>query len=113
MADNDEVGYKKPPKHSRFRKGASGNPSGRPQGTLNIASVVRRTLLEEVVINENGKRSTITKLEALVKQLINQAAGGNLRALSQATALTCAVEDMLAHRSKSENHRSSSDTDQK
>jgi hypothetical protein len=112
MAANDDIGYKKPPKHSRFKKGISGNPAGRPKGTLNIATVVQRTLLEEVVINEHGKRSTITKLEALVKQLINQAASGNLHALRHATQLTCAVEEMLAARSKSELSKRSSDTDQ-
>jgi hypothetical protein len=31
-ADDHEVGYRKPPAHSRFRKGQSGNPGGRPRG---------------------------------------------------------------------------------
>lgn len=78
-----EVGYGKPPKATRFSKGESGNPKGRPKGKLNIATVLARTLEEPVVINENGQRKTITKLEAVVKQLVNKAASGDLAATKQ------------------------------
>ena len=82
-----EIGFGKPPKHSRFRKGLSGNPKGRPKGRRNLATVLERTLLEKVVINENGVRRTVTKLEAAVKQLVNKAAAGDLAALRQLAAL--------------------------
>jgi hypothetical protein len=93
--DNDqqfEVGYGKPPVETRFRKGQSGNTQGRPKGSLNLATVLERTLNEKVVINENGRRRTITKREAAVKQLVNKAASGDLRALHQLTALVRAAE---------------------
>jgi Family of unknown function (DUF5681) len=32
MAGDYEVGYGKPPARSRFSKGQSGNPKGRPKG---------------------------------------------------------------------------------
>ena len=35
-----KVGYKKPPLHSRFKKGQSGNPRGRPRGAKNFSSVL-------------------------------------------------------------------------
>jgi hypothetical protein len=82
-----EIGFGKPPKHSKFRKGFSGNPKGRPKGRRNLATVLERTLQEKVVINENGARRTVTKLEAAVKQLVNKAAAGDLAALRQLTAL--------------------------
>lgn len=75
------IGYAKPPRHTQFRKGQSGNPNGRPKGTLNFATVLTRTLREEVVINERGRRKTITKLEVAAKQLVNKGASGDLAAL--------------------------------
>jgi len=58
----NDVGYGKPPQNFRFKQGRSGNPRGRPKGTLNMATVLARTLREKVVIDENGKRKTVTKL---------------------------------------------------
>src|SRR6266478_251195 len=58
-----KVGYCNPPQHARFKTGQSGNPRGRPKGTLNMATVLERTLRENVVITEGGRRKTITKLE--------------------------------------------------
>ena len=87
-----EVGYGKPPRNAQFQKGRSGNPKGRPKGTLNMATVLERTLRELVVINENGQRKTITKMQAAVKQLVNQAASGDLSALRQLMALANSAE---------------------
>ena len=86
-AANSPVGYRTPPEATRFKKGVSGNPRGRPKGSLNVATVLARTLREKVVINENGRRKTVTKLEAALKQLVNKAAAGDLRALRHLTAL--------------------------
>lgn len=77
------VGYGTPPEATRFRKGVSGNPQGRPKGSLNVATVFIKTLREKVVINENGRRKTVTKFEAAVKQLVNKAASGDIRAVRQ------------------------------
>lgn len=76
-----EVGYGRPPRHARFKKGQSGNPKGRPKGSLNLGTVLERTLRETVVINENGQRRQITKLEAAMKQLVNKSAAGDLAAI--------------------------------
>jgi hypothetical protein len=86
------VGYGKPPEHSRFRKGQSGNPHGRPKGRLNIASVLLKTLREKVTIEEDGKHRTMTKLEASMKQLVNKAASGDLRALCFLVGITREAE---------------------
>jgi len=87
-----EVGYGKPPSNTRFQKGRSGNPKGRPKGTLNVATVLARTLRERVVVNENGRRKTITKLQAAVTQLVNRAASGDLTAVRQLMVLVTSAE---------------------
>jgi hypothetical protein len=46
-----------------------------------VAAVFAKTLREKVVINENGQRKTITKLEAAIKQFVNKAATGDFRSL--------------------------------
>lgn len=81
------VGYGSPPEASRFKKGVSGNPKGRPKGRVNVVTALAKALREKVVINENGRRRTVTKLEAAIKQLVNKAATGDLRALRHLTEL--------------------------
>ena len=88
-----DVGYGKPPKHARFKKGHSGNVKGRPKGTLNLATVLERTLREQVVINENGRRKVITKLEAAIKQLVNKAASGDAHAMRYLCHLVISAEE--------------------
>jgi hypothetical protein len=82
-----EVGFGKPPRHSRFPKGHSGNPKGRPKGKRNLATTLHLTLQETVVINENGVRKKVTKGAAAIKQLVNKAASGDLVALRLLAAL--------------------------
>lgn len=75
------VGYKKPPKHSQFSKGKSGNPKGRRKGSKNVGTVLNEVLNEKVIINENGHRRQVTKLAAAIKQVVNNAAAGDKNAL--------------------------------
>ena len=97
-----KVGYRHPPEKSRFKAGQSGNPRGRPKGAVNLATAVERTLLERVVIVENGKRKTVTKLEAAIKQVVNQAASGNLKALQLLATLVRSEERGIAPNSNGE-----------
>jgi hypothetical protein len=80
--DSDyQVGYGRPPRHSRFKKGGSGNPKGRPRGSKNATTLLQEALSEQVVISENGRRRTITKKEAIVTQIVNKAASGDHRSI--------------------------------
>lgn len=83
-----DVGYGRPPRHSRFESGQSGNPRGRPKGSANLATYLAKALSEKVVVKEGGRRRTITKAEAIAKQLVNKAAGADLNA----TKMLLAVE---------------------
>ena len=89
---DESVGYRRPPKRTRFQKGRSGNPHGRPKGTLNLETVLTRTIQEPVVITEHGRTTTITKLEAAIKQLTNKAASGDHRAIAQLVTLLQATD---------------------
>jgi hypothetical protein len=94
MSDSSyNVGYGKPPKDSRFRKGASGNRKGRPKGRRNFATVLAEILEEKVVITDSGVRKTVTKLEAALKKLVNKAASGDLIALRQLIVLVRSAEE--------------------
>ena len=82
-----EVGYAKPPKETRFKKGQSGNAAGRPKGKLNLATVVEQAMNATVVVNEGGQRQTKSKLEVALTQLMNKAASGDLKAIRMAIGL--------------------------
>ena len=101
-ASEDRVGPGRPPKHSQFRKGQSGNPNGRPKGTLTVATVLEKTLREKVVINEGGRRKTITKLQAAVKQLVNKAAIGDTNAFKVLSTLAQSAEEKMETNSREE-----------
>jgi len=75
------TGYGKPPKHSQFKKGQSGNKQGRPRGSKNIAALWRDALQVKVKIIEDGKSRKISKIEAAFTQLLNRGAAGDLRAI--------------------------------
>ena len=82
-----EVGYGRPPAKHRFPKGVSGNPKGRTKGTQNFATLFMKAMTKSVTITENGKRKKISKLEAAVTQLANDAARGDKKAIQLAVAL--------------------------
>ncbi len=86
-AQNEQIGYGKPPKAGQFKKGKSGNRRGRPKGSKNFSTVVESTLNQPVEVNENGRRKTITKEQAMMTQLINKAAAGDARATQQVIAI--------------------------
>ena len=85
MADGEKpkypVGYANPPRSTQFRTGTSGNPKGRPKSSKNFSTLFEEELDARVPVTENGKRKKITKRRAAVKQIVNKAAGGDVKAL--------------------------------
>src|SRR3954452_3102189 len=85
--DNNGVGYKRPPDHTRFRPGQSGNPRGRPKRHRNLATDLREELAQLIPIREDGKARRVTKQRAFVKRLIQRAVNGDARAVNSLVAL--------------------------
>jgi len=86
------VGYGKPPRHSGFQKGRSGNPKGRPKGSKNFATLLTEALDEKVQVTEDGRRRRIAKRELVIKQLVNKSAAADLRAIKQLTDIVQGIE---------------------
>lgn len=89
MANNDEydVGYKKPPAHTRFKAGQSGNPKGRKKGSISLEDVILKELLSKVKIREGDKEHKVTKLSALIKSRTNTAIKGDRHAFADVMKL--------------------------
>lgn len=68
--DDYEVGYKKPPKSTQFQKGHSGFKGRKRSKQRPIEDVLIEELSKTIVITENGKRSKVSRLEAMVKKNI-------------------------------------------
>ncbi len=75
--DNNEVGYGKPPSHTKFVKGQSGNRNGRPKGSQNLSTILAKVGRQRVKVTENGRTRYITKFEATMLQLVNKAVAGD------------------------------------
>lgn len=71
-----EVGYGKPPKRSQFQPGQSGNPNGRPKGAKSPFTLLREELRSKVTLRENGRVTTVTKLEAIMKRVVADTLSG-------------------------------------
>jgi hypothetical protein len=85
--DDSGVGFKRPPRHSQFRPGTSGNPGGRPK---------RRPSFREILLDElpsPAGTDGITKLHAVARSIVEAAIDGNGRAQALLTGLLARIDD--------------------
>jgi hypothetical protein len=75
-----EVGYGRPPRHSRFRSGQTGNPKGRPRKDNSLSAILERSLHNQVVIRTGGRQKRMSLAEALIHQILADATRGDRHA---------------------------------
>lgn len=93
-ADDDyKVGYRKPPKHSQFQPGQSGNPKGRPKGSRNFKSDVLDTLKTPIPVTQDGKKRKVSTQKAALMRLREKALSGDHRALDRLLELARLYND--------------------
>ncbi len=85
--DDYEVGYAKPPTHSQFKKGKSGNPKGRPKNARNFRSIIQQELDAARTIRRDGQQYRLPTRHIVVLRLIENALGGDLKAVKEVLAL--------------------------
>jgi hypothetical protein len=65
-----------PPANAQFRKGSSGNPKGRPKGSVSLEGLTRKFAMKKQVVKIGGKRQKLSRLEIIVLKLTALAASG-------------------------------------
>lgn len=88
--DDYEVGYGKPPKHAQFKKGQSGNPSGKAKKEASWQATLEKILNTKMSVTKNGQQVQMNKLEAALEMLVQKAMQGShqhLKLLMQITEI--------------------------
>lgn len=75
------VGYKRPPRETRFKAGQSGNPKGRPTGSRAVGTLLRDILQQKIRVTENGRQRRLPAIEVMLRKLMNEAMGGDQHAI--------------------------------
>jgi hypothetical protein len=107
-----EVGYKKPPRNTQFRKGKSGNPAGRPKRAVNVQASLTKTLSEPVLVRIDGKPTKMSSLDAGLLNLRTNMLKGDPKAFAILVKMMAAA-DMIKLPQESETDVSINREDQR
>ncbi|SEO89065.1 hypothetical protein SAMN04490248_11535 [Salinihabitans flavidus] len=83
--DDHQVGYGKPPKQHRWKKGQSGNPSGKRRCEERIEETFRRIAEEEILVNHNGSQTAMPQREAVIRSVLAKGMKGDVPAFKAIT----------------------------
>lgn len=101
MTKDDKVGYRNPPKAHRFKKGASGNPRGRPPKEKSHKAICDKLLGKEIKILQGGKALKVSAFEAILLAQLQLALKGDTKAASLILRLMKYVQDLSSPESES------------
>src|SRR5215472_12677701 len=89
-----EVGYGKPPRHTQFQKGRSGNPGGRSRKApaTRLRELALREAYRTVIVHEDGHAVPMPAIQAVLRSQIDVAAAGNVRAQRAVLAMIDDIE---------------------
>lgn len=89
----EKVGPGKPPRHTRFKPGQSGNPKGRPKGSKNFATILQQQLTKKITITVDGKPRRMTVQEVIARRLATDSMKGTTKAMELLIKLTSVKSD--------------------
>jgi hypothetical protein len=88
-----EVGYRKPPRHTQFQKGQSGNPGGRPRRPARrLEELALYEAYRATIVMEDGRAVPMPAIQAVLRSQLQSAAGGNVRAQRDILAMIRDIE---------------------
>lgn len=80
QSDDYDVGYGKPPKHTQFKPGQSGNPAGGKKPDKSLIDLFVDEGKKNIKVKQGNQQLTLSKRAALVKRVFASALEGNLKA---------------------------------
>lgn len=99
-SDNYQVGYCRPPKTTRFKPGQSGNPKGRPKGAMDTHRLIDAILNKKVSATIDGVPTRISKKQAMLLRLANNAASGDLKSMQVLLPHLLQIDEKKAARAR-------------
>src|SRR5215470_18061422 len=87
-----EVGYRKPPRHTQFQKGQSGNPGGRPRRAKRLEELALHEAYRATIVMADGRAEPMPAIQAVLRRQLQIAASGNVRAQRDILAMIQDIE---------------------